>query len=161
MNFLKTIVFLSIVGWSLVSFGVEEPKIIDTMSKPFFYEIYPGASKSNNSDNTRKIFALGQSEFFLANAQDEVLTKCKSDHAGIIHAFFDESGEYIITTASDQTVDIYDSGCNKLFSITDKVDGIHMGIFGMHEGKLVVITSAKTSNNLSKIWSLPLPAARL
>lgn len=156
MNLSKVVLFLATTIWSLASSGVEiTPKIIGTMNADFFYSIYPGYTSEKNNDESISLMTLGISEFYLVDVNNEIKKTCRTDPQRILHAFYDKDGKYIITTASDETVDIYDAECNKLFSLTDKIDGIHMGIFGHQDGNLVVITSSKSNNNLSKVWIVP------
>lgn len=156
MNIFKIVLLLATL-WAFRSSAmeIERPTVIAMMNEEFFYDIYPGYSTEENSDKSLKVMTLGISEFYLVDAHNQIIKTCKTNHQRILHAFYDKSGKYIITTATDQVVDIYDAECNKVSSLTDNTDGIHMGIFGLRDGKLVVITNSKSNNRLSKVWQVP------
>lgn len=86
-----------------------------------------------------------------------MIKTCQTNYDRVIHAFFSPTGQRIITTSTDDNVsfivDILDTECALLHSITDPENGIHLGIFG--ENDYEVIINSKKNNNLSKRLLLP------
>lgn len=155
---MKPAVLLTIIAlWSLASFAGDDgfkftPVYSETVTADFALDIFPGSRKMRR-DRTLSVLTTSSDSFFIVDEDRGHQTACKTKHRRIIDAYFSPNDLFVILTTNDDMAEVWDVFCRRVYTIQDRQDGIHMGIFGKNDN--IVITNAKRDNNRSKIWLLP------